>query len=226
MVGVVHGMQGIQSTLRDILTAFRQGGVYGSPMHHAASPETHRASVHSPVDTRSRNASYQAPVPSSTPPSASSYENQFSPAAANHPHGPYASSNAPQPHQPPTASASTQPSHPTFHPGFPNLPPISPATTSVMAPPRFPTSLPPLRSHISEYQSNVRNSQPSPNPYSMQRPGSGRAHHNNSNVNSSNVTSADNSDDEGSGELPGAGLVAPLEVLRDLGEQHELNAND
>jgi hypothetical protein len=83
-------------------------------------------------------------------------------------------------------------------------------------PPRFPTSLPPIRSQITEFQSNVRNSQP-PN-FDVPRPGSSRAN------NSSNVTSADSSDDEGGGELPGAGLVAPLEVLRGLGEEHELKA--
>lgn len=39
------------------------------------------------------------------------------------------------------------------------------------------------------------------------------------NTNSNNVTSADSSDiDEDNGELPAAGLVAPLEVLRGLAE--------
>ncbi|KAG8865466.1 hypothetical protein FRC20_009809 [Serendipita sp. 405] len=222
MMNMVHGIQGMHSTLREVLVAFRQGGPFGSPMHHVASPEVIRQAVHSPVDTRGRPIGYPQPVSSATPPSASSYENQFSPAAANHPHGPYASSNTQQPPVPPhQPSASSQPSHPPYHPGFPSLPPISPATTNVMPPPKFPTSLPPLRAHISEYQSNIRNSQPSPNPFSMQRPGSGRAHNN-----SSNVTSADSSEDEGTGELPGAGLVAPLEVLRDLGEQHELRATN
>lgn len=218
MVGVVSGLQGIQATLHEVLTAFRQGGPHGSPIHNGS--EQRRVSTHSPVDTR-RPQQQGGPSPiyqqqhlqqqgshlgesHPTPSSGSSYDNQFSPTTVVQPHGPYPS-NAQMP------SASTQPP-PTFHPTFPSLPPISPAGANVMPPPRFPTSLPPIRSHILEYQSNVRTSSQPPH-----RPGS-RAN------NSSNVTSADSSDDDGASELPGAGLVAPLEVLRGLGEEHELRA--
>ena len=217
MTSMVNGLQGVQATLHEVLLAFRQGAA-ATAIHNGnaatVSPEARRAIVQSPVDIRRYplGATLGDSHPNHSP--ASSYEhNQYSPTSA-HPHGPYPS-NGQGPAIVP--SASSQPSHPTFHPAFPSLPPISPATATVMPPPRFPiTSLPPIRSHLIEYQSNVRASQPSPAPY-----GSGKAHNN-----SSNVTSADSSDDENAGELPGAGLVAPLEVLRDLGEQDELRASN
>lgn len=221
MAGVVNGLQGIQATLHEVLNAFRQGPANSTPMHNGSvtSPDGRRISAHSPVDSRRpqgpspiyQQQQLQGPHPGEshpTPSSGSSYDNQFSPTTVVQPHGPYPSTAQ-------VSSASTQPP-PTFHPTFPSLPPISPAGTHIMAPPRFPTSLPPIRSHIQEYQSNVRASQSSP--YPSQRPGSARAN------NSSNVTSADSSDDDGASELPGAGLVAPLEVLRGLGEEHELRA--
>jgi hypothetical protein len=219
MVSVVNGLQGVQATLHEVLAAFRHGPPHGTPIHNgsAGTPDTRRVS-HSPVETRRPPGIHPSVYPigpdpaesHQTPSSASSYEHQYSPTVVQ-PNGPYPTTTQSM------ASASTQP-HPTFHPVFPNLPPISPASANVMPPPRFPTSLPPIRSHISEYQSNVRASQPSV--YSFPNPGSARGTHNTS----SNVTSADSSDDDGAGELPGAGLVAPLEVLRGLGEEHELRA--
>jgi hypothetical protein len=218
MVSMVTGLQGVQATLHDVLQAFRQSSFNPAtnPNGSVGSPETRRVGSHTSGDNRRQSAGPTAYAQTThhgeshqTPSSVSSYENQYSPATGVHPHGPYAST-APQ------VSGSSQPAtYPTFHPAIPNLPPISPAGTSVMPPPRFPTSLPPIRSTLLEYQSNVRSSQPGSYPF--QRPGS-RAN------NSSNVTSADSSDDDGAGELPGAGLVAPLEVLRGLGEEHELRA--
>jgi hypothetical protein len=216
---MVNGLQGIQASLHEVLAAFRHGPPHGTSAHNGSvgTPDARRIS-HSPVDSRRPPGIHPSVYPPGThpteshqtPSSTSSYENQFSPTVVQ-PHGPYPSTAQP------TASASTQP-HPNFHPAFPSLPPISPASANVMPPPRFPTSLPPIRSHISEYQSNVRASQPSA--YLFPHPGSARGTHNNS----SNVTSADSSDDDGASELPGAGLVAPLEVLRGLGEEHELRA--
>lgn len=249
MVGIVNGLQGVQASLHEVLVAFRQGPLQGTPVHNGAAgtPDGRRLS-HSPVDTRrpppppGMHPSVYPPSSAhpteshQTPSSASSYENQYSPTVL-HPNGPYppsaASSNQHQPPQQPPQQQQQQhqphASNPTFHPAFPNLPPISPASANVMPPPRFPTSLPPIRSHIVEYQSNVRASQPSSSSYgsnapSYPRPGSARG--GGTNNNSSNVTSADSSDDDGASELPGAGLVAPLEVLRGLGEEHELRASN
>lgn len=220
MTSMVNGLQGVQATLHEVLLAFRQGAA-APPIHNGTaatvSPDVRRVAAQSPVDTRRYPPGGPMVESHRTPSSASSYEHhQYSPTSA-HPHGPYPSNGQGSALVP---SASSQPSHPTFHPAFPSLPPISPATATVMPPPRFPTSLPPIRSQLVEYQSNVRASQPSPGPYGT-RPGSTKPHNN-----SSNVTSADSSDDEGAGELPGAGLVAPLEVLRDLGEKDELQASN
>lgn len=236
MVGIVNGLQGVQASLHEVLVAFRQGPMQGHPAHNGSTgtPDARRVSQ-SPVDSRRPHTGVHPSVyppsgnhhsePYQSPPSASSYENQYSPTVV-HPNGPYpsSSSTAQQQQHPSSASSSTSqhPHNPTFHPAFPNLPPISPATANVMPPPRFPTSLPPIRSHIVEYQSNVRASQPSTYPFP--HPGSARGGGNGTNNTSSNVTSADSSDDEGASELPGAGLVAPLEVLRGLGEEHELRA--
>jgi len=219
MVSMVNGLQGVQASIQEVLAAFRQGPPHGISTHNApgATPDARRA-PHSPVDARRPPGIHSSVYPPGshpveshqTPSSTSSYENQYSPNAVQ-PNGPYPSTTQP------VGSAPTQGLQ-TFHPAFPNLPPISPATANVMPPPRFPTSLPPIRSHINEYQSNVRASQlPA---FSFPNSGSTR----DTNNNSSNVTSADSSDDEGASELPGAGLVAPLEVLRGLGEEHELRA--
>lgn len=213
MVNMVNGLQGVQATLHEFIIAFRQNNPQGSPVHNGstASHDTQRLPTHSPVDSR-RPPPPQGYMPVThtgdaqpTPSSSASFENPYSPSGTQS-HGPY----------PPSSHSASSQQHPSFHPGFPSLPPISPASANVMPPPRFPTSLPPIRSHIMEFQSNVRTSQPPS--YGVPRPGSSRAN------NSSNVTSADSSDDEGASELPGAGLVAPLEVLRGLGEEHELRA--
>jgi len=227
MISMVNGLQGVQASLHEVLAAFRHGVPHGAPVHNGSAgvgggvgPDARRVS-HSPVDSRRPTGIHPSVYPQGgpqhpaeshqTPSSVSSYENQYSPTVVQ-PNGPYPPTNTVQQPTQPTGA------HPTFHPAFPNLPPISPASANVMPPPRFPTSLPPIRSHIGEYQSNVRASQPAS--YSFTNPGSASRGANNS----SNVTSADSSDDDGASELPGAGLVAPLEVLRGLGEEHELRA--
>lgn len=207
MTVLFTGLQGVQNTLQEFIALYR----HQSPQQHTASSVTQngtstltevgRTSQH--FDTRrNQEAStiYVQPDSQPTPSSGTSYDTHFSPTVTQ----PHAGSF-------PNMSTQAQPSHPAFS----NLPPIA-ISSSVMPPPRNPTSLPSLRTHLMEFQSNVRASQPS---NQFQRPGSSRA-----NIPSSNVTSADSSDDEGAGELPGAGLVAPLEVLRGLGEEHEIRA--
>ena len=177
-------MKGVHAALHEVLGALRHESSIGS----GRPPGVHHPCVYpQPLGTESHQNALLA----------RSYE--------THSHSTTAQ-------QKPMASASTQQPHPTFHPASPNLPTTSPTSTKFLSPTRFPTSLPPIRSHTIQYQSRVRHSQQSSSfPSTVLAFGS-------------NMTSNDISDDEDASELPGAGLLAPLEVLRGLGEEHEPRA--